>query len=54
MYVSAPKPVCVDVLPGMPASTMLGRPKFGWLKRLKNCVSKRSFTCSVTGNHFVR
>ncbi len=25
MYVSAPKPVCVDGLPGMPASTMLGK-----------------------------
>ena len=39
MYVSAPKPVCVEGFPGMPASTMLGSPKFGWLKTLKNWAS---------------
>ena len=26
----------------MPASALLGRPKLGWLKTLKNCVSIRS------------
>jgi hypothetical protein len=29
VYVSAPKPVWVEGFPGMPASTMLGSPKFG-------------------------
>ena len=28
-YVKAPNPVCVEGLPGIPASTMLGSPKFG-------------------------
>jgi hypothetical protein len=32
-------------VPRMPASTMLGSPKFGWLKTLKNWASSRSFTC---------
>src|ERR1700733_8578261 len=36
VYVSAPNPVCVEGCPGMPASTTLGNPKFGWLKTLKN------------------
>lgn len=40
--VSAPKPVCVEVLPGMPAKTLVGKAKFGWLKTLKNCPSKRN------------
>ena len=35
VYVSAPKPTCVEGLPGTPASTMLGNPKLGWLKMLK-------------------
>jgi hypothetical protein len=54
VYVSAAKPVWVVGLAGMPASAMLGRPKLGWLKTLKNYASKRIFMCSVTGNHFVR
>ena len=54
VYVSAPKPLCVEGFPGMPASTMLGSAKFGWLKTLKNWASTRSFTRSVKGNHFVR
>ena len=29
---------------GTPASTLLGKAKFGWLYALKNCVSKRSDT----------
>ena len=49
---SAPKPVCVEGFPGMPASTMLGSPKFGWLKTLKNWASTLSFTCSVNGKPF--
>ena len=49
---SAPNPVCVEGFPGMPARTMLGRPKFGWLKTLKNWASSRSFTCSVKRKPF--
>ena len=49
---SAPNPVCVEGFPGMPASTMLGSPKFGWLKTLKNWASTLSFTCSVNGKPF--
>src|ERR1700680_3102671 len=52
--VSAPNPVCVVGFPGMPASTMLGRPKFGWLNTLKNCTSNLSFNCSVKGNSLDR
>src|ERR1700722_11711460 len=54
VYVSAPNPVWVEGFPGMPASTMLGSPKLGWLNTLKNCVSNRNFTRSVKGNDFVR
>jgi hypothetical protein len=36
VYVSAPNPLCVEGFPGMPACTMLGSAKFGWLKTLKN------------------
>ena len=36
----------------MPASTMLGSPKFGWLKTLKNWASTLSFTRSVTRKPF--
>ena len=36
--------------PGIPARTMLGRAKFGWLNTLKNCASNRNLTCSVKGN----
>src|SRR5208337_2214346 len=53
VYVSAPKPVCVEGFPGMPASTMLGRAKFGWLKTLNSCASNLSFTPSLSGNHLV-
>ena len=41
--VKAPKPVCVEGLPGIPAITFDGRLKFGWLNRLKNWPSMRSF-----------
>src|ERR1017187_5195782 len=54
VYVSAPKPVCVEGFPGIPASVMLGSPKFGWLNTLKNWASTLSFTRSLTGNDFVR
>jgi len=50
--VSAPNPVWVVGFPGMPASTMLGSAKFGWLNTLKNCASNLSFNCSVRGNYF--
>jgi len=53
LYVSAPKPVCVEGFPGIPASTMVGSAKFGWLNTLKNCASNLSFTRSLSGNHFV-
>ena len=54
VYVSAPNPVWVEGFPGMPASTMLGSPKFGWLNTLKNWVSNRSFIRSVNRNDFVK
>jgi len=53
VYLRAPKPVCVEGLPGTPASTGLGNPKLGWLKTLKNWASNRNFTRSDNGNHFV-
>ena len=46
VYVSAPNPVCVEGFPGIPASVMLGSPKFGWLNTLKNWASTLSFTRS--------
>src|ERR1700730_4853672 len=46
VYVIAPNPVWVEGFPGIPASTMLGSAKFGWLNMLKNWASNRSFTCS--------
>ncbi len=52
--VGAPKPVCVEGLPGIPASIMLGSAKLGWLKTLKNWGSNRSFARSQSGNHLVR
>src|ERR1019366_5905687 len=54
VLVSAPKPVCVERFPGIPAITLDGRLKFGWLKTLKHCASIRSFTCSLIWSHFVR
>jgi len=36
VYASAPNPLCVEGFPGIPACTMLGSAKFGWLKTLKN------------------
>ena len=51
--VKAPKPVCVAGLPGIPAITFDGRLKFGWLNRLKNWPSIRSFNRSFNVNHLV-
>src|SRR5579862_9516986 len=51
--VKAPKPVCVEGLPGIPAVTLDGRLKFGWLNRLKNWPSMRSFKRSRRVNHLV-
>jgi len=39
--VSAPNPLCVAGLPGMPACTTMGSAKFGWLGTLKNMASGR-------------
>jgi len=36
LNVIAPKPVSVEGFPGIPANTMLGSAKFGWLNTLKN------------------
>src|ERR1700689_1477204 len=52
--VKAPKPVCVEGLPGIPATTLDGKLKFGWLNRLKNWPSMRSFIRSFRVNHLVR
>ncbi len=48
VLVSAPKPVWVASSPGVPA-WFAGRAKLGWLKTLKNWVSKRKVMCSVIG-----
>ena len=52
VLVSAPKPVCVAGSPGVPA-WLVGSAKFGWLKTLNHCVSKRKVTCSLIGIFFV-
>jgi hypothetical protein len=54
VYVRAPKPVCVEGFPGMPARTMLGSPKVGWLKPLKSWASTLNFTRSVKDNRLVK
>jgi hypothetical protein len=53
VLVSAPNPVCVAGLPGVPA-WLVGNAKFGWLKTLNNCVSKRKAIYLVIGIFFVR